>query len=301
MYQYFFDKFGGNDYKEAKIILFVGKTGDGKTTAINAFFNIVKGVTLDDNFRFILIKEPKKEKGEAESQTDGVHIYYIKDMNNKPLIIIDSQGFGDTRGKQYDEMIIEAFTHVFSEVIDHINAISFIVKSTDSRLDIQIEYIFTKVTGLFSEDISVNFFVFATHANREALKNEPNMIKTLTTNKEFCEIKKKMPNKWYYALDSKTIMENEKDKLTLFSYKQLNDLYKEKVLTSRSISVKKCSEVLKSRNNLRIQINNLSTTFKNLLVEQGNLKEKEKSIEAINLQISEFEKKSKKSKKNLKI
>jgi len=61
-----------------------------------------------------------------------------------------------------------------------------------------------------------------------------------------------MPNKWYYALDSKTIMENEKDKLTLFSYKQLNDLYKEKVLTSRSISVKKCSEVLKSRNNLRI-------------------------------------------------
>ena len=110
-----------------------------------------------------------------------------------------------------------------------------------------------------------------------------------------------MPNKWYYALDSKTIIENEKDKLTLFSYKQLNDLYKEKVLTSRSISVKKCSEVLKSRNNLRIQINNLSTTFKNLLVEQGNLKEKEKSIEAINLQISELEKKSKKSKKNLKI
>lgn len=252
MYQYFFDKFGGNDYNEAKIILFVDKTGDGKTTAINAFFNIVKGVTLDDNFRFILIKELKKEKGEAESQTDGVHIYYIKDMNNKPLIIIDSQGFGDTRGKQYDEMIIEAFTHVFPEVIDHINAISFIVKSTDSRLDIQIEYIFTKVTGLFSEDIRVNFFVFATHANREALKNEPNMIKTLSTNKEFCEIKKKMPNKWYYALDSKTIMENEKDKLTLFSYKQLNDLYKEKVLTSRSISVKKCSEVLKSRNNLRI-------------------------------------------------
>lgn len=95
--------------------------------------------------------------------------------------------------------------------------------------------------------------------------------------------KKKMPNKWYYALDSKTIMENEKDKLTLFSYKQLNDLYKEKVLTSRLISVKKCSEVLKSRNNLRIQINNLSITFKNLLVEQGNLKEKEKSIEATNL------------------
>ena len=76
------------------------------------------------------------------------------------------------------------------------------------------------------------------------------MIKTLQTNEEFLEINKKMTNKWYYAVVSKSIMENEKDKLTLFSYAQLNELYKEKIIISRPISVKKCSEVLKGRNEL---------------------------------------------------
>ena len=54
-----------------------------------------------------------KKKGQAESQTDGVHLYYLKDYEKKPLIIIDSQGYGDTRGKAYDEMVDEAFRYVF--------------------------------------------------------------------------------------------------------------------------------------------------------------------------------------------
>ncbi len=88
VYQYFYDKFDINDYKLAYIILFVGKTGDGKSTAINAFFNIIKGIQLEDKYRFILIEEIKNEQ--AESQTEGVHLYYLKDYNNKPIIIIDS-------------------------------------------------------------------------------------------------------------------------------------------------------------------------------------------------------------------
>ena len=75
----------------AYVILFCGKTGDGKTTAINAFYNLVKGVEFKDNYRFILITEPKKEKGQAESQTEGFHLYYKRDYGNKPVIIIDSQ------------------------------------------------------------------------------------------------------------------------------------------------------------------------------------------------------------------
>ena len=43
-----YDKFDINDYKEAFIILFVGELGNGKTTAINALFNIIKGITIED-------------------------------------------------------------------------------------------------------------------------------------------------------------------------------------------------------------------------------------------------------------
>ena len=70
-----------------------------------------------------------KKKGQAESQADGVHIYYLKDYNNKPVILIDSQGYGDTRGKNYDEMLNDAFNYIFTSVIDHINTVSFLTKS----------------------------------------------------------------------------------------------------------------------------------------------------------------------------
>ena len=57
VYQYFYDHFNPEDYNDAYVILFCGKTGDSKSTAINAFFNIIKCITLHDNFRFILITE----------------------------------------------------------------------------------------------------------------------------------------------------------------------------------------------------------------------------------------------------
>jgi len=133
VFLYHFDNFDVEDYSNAFVVLFCGKTGDGKTTAINAFFNIVKGVKLEDDYRFILIEEPEKEKKQAESQTDGVHIYYLKDHKKRPIIIIDSQGYGDTRGKTYDEMVDNFFRYVFSSIIDHINIVCFIVKSNTNR------------------------------------------------------------------------------------------------------------------------------------------------------------------------
>ena len=302
--QYYFDEFEDvNNYKDAKIILFVGKTGDGKTTAINAFFNVIKGVKLEDKFRFILIKEPEKEKDQSKSQTDGVHIYYIKDELNRPIIILDSQGFGDTRGLPFDQKVIDAFAYIFSEVIDHINAISFIVKSTDARLDINLKYIINQVSGLFSEDISINFFALATHAIKQNIDNPPAMIKTLEKSDGFREMTKKMQKKWYYAIDSTSILELFEDdtrKMALFSYKQLMELYNEKVIQSRSISIKKCSEVLNIRKELIIQINNLDSNFQNLLMEQENLKLKEKSIQEVDIKIKQAEEKIEEHKERFK-
>ena len=234
IYQYCYDKYDENDFKNAKIILFIGKTGDGKTTAINAFFNIIKGIKLEDKYRYILIKEPKKEKGQAESQTDGLHIYYLKDKDNNPIIIIDSQGFGDTRGKEYDELVFEAFEYAFKNVIDHIYLICFIAKSNEARLDILIKYIFSCVTSLFSEDITNNFIFLNTFANRSTIKEGPEFVNSITTEIKFNEIIKKMDKKWWYAAESINILDNEEDRLTLYSFKQLNALYEEKLKKLKS-------------------------------------------------------------------
>ena len=63
IYQYNFDKYDYSEDNYAYVVLFVGKTGDGKTTAINAFFNIIKGIQLEDEYRFILIEEVQKKRG----------------------------------------------------------------------------------------------------------------------------------------------------------------------------------------------------------------------------------------------
>ena len=48
VFHYFADDLSPNEIQNAYIILFAGKTGPGKTTAINAFVNIVKDIKLGD-------------------------------------------------------------------------------------------------------------------------------------------------------------------------------------------------------------------------------------------------------------
>ena len=284
IYEYHYDKFDKNDNKNAYIILFIGKTGDGKTTAINAFFNIIKGVKLEDKYRYILIKEPKKPKGQAESQTDGLHLYYLKDNYNKPIIIIDSQGYGDTRGKEYDELINEAFEYAFTKIIDHINTICFIAKSSEARLDILIKYIFSCATSLFSDDICQNFIILNTFANRDTMREGPHFIESIQKDDIFKEIIKKFDKKWWYATESVNILDNDNNKLALYSFQQLNELYEEKVKNSKPKNIIKSSEIIRARNEIRNIIKDFISKYK-------SLKSENEKIPGIENKIKEYENK----------
>ena len=106
-YQYNYDHLSEYEKRDARILLFIGKTWDRKSIDINSFFNLIKGVKLEDDYRLYLIRENPKKKG--ESMTVGLHLYYVRDYENKPIIIIDSQGFGDTRGIGKDKDLNKAF------------------------------------------------------------------------------------------------------------------------------------------------------------------------------------------------
>ena len=280
IFKYNCDEFDINDEKLAYVIIFIGKTGDGKSNAINALFNIIKGIKLEDKYRIILIKEEKKEGGQAVSQTDGIHLYYIKDYNNHPIIIIDSQGYGDTRGIYKDLEIDEAFRVVFSNIIDHINAVGFISNATVNRLDIDTKYIFTSITKLFAGDINENFIILATHANYESMTEGPIFVESIQTDAECLKIEEKTKKgiKWWYAFDSKCILSNKIHELSNFSYSQLSDFYEEKVKKLEPKEIKQSLEVLNNRKELTIEINKLSNAFQDLLIEQNNLVDKENLI-----------------------
>ena len=164
VYQYFYDEFNINEYDNAYFLLFCGETGNGKTTAINAFFNIIKGIKFEDNYRFILITDQNEEKKCKIFGTEGIHLYYLKDYNNKPVIIIDSQGYPDFRNLYYEQMINEPLKYVFSNIINHINIVCFSMKSTFYRVFILTKYIFNYISSLFFKDIAENFIILSTFA-----------------------------------------------------------------------------------------------------------------------------------------
>ena len=240
VFHYFVDHLSQNEIQNAYIILFAGKTGSGKTTAINAFVNIVKGIKLGDPKRYKLIEEKPKAKGQSESQTDGIHLYYLKDYENNPLIIIDSQGYGDTRGHTKDLEINKAFEYVFSHIIDHINIVCLTMNARDGRLDPLTKYIYSSVTALFADDISDNFIVLATNADPFKLK-EPQIIQSILQSEDakFLQIKNESEKIWWYTFDSLTIFENAQDKVTKHSFKHLQKFYNDTIKQSVPKDIKK--------------------------------------------------------------
>ena len=226
VYEYFYDEFDINDYKNAYIVLFWGRIGSGKKTSINALFNIIKGIELEDNFRFILIKESDTKMNVNKSKIDGVHLYYVKDYNNKPIILISIEEYGDYMGPIKDEKIIKALSYVFANLIEHINACCFITKATDHKLDILTKYVFSSITNLFSEDFAENFIFLATFANSHTVKEGPTFTKHIAQYLDVLNINNKIEQKYWFSFDSKSLFDDDIDcKLTKYSYEQYSKLY----------------------------------------------------------------------------
>ena len=154
-------EFNDNEKIKAIIFMVVGQTGCGKTTLLNSFINYVLGIEIDDNFRYEIIHETFGTS-QSVSQTSDVTVYNIKAINGLPPIqIIDTPGFGDTRGIKQDMVITGKIEKTFKEVLNSLNAICFVAQSSNARLTANQKYIFTSVLDLFGEDVKENFIVNA--------------------------------------------------------------------------------------------------------------------------------------------
>ena len=278
IYQYFYDKFSKNEEKNAYIILFIGKKGDGKSSSINSFFNIIKGIKIENDYRYILIEESDKlEK--------GLHLYYIKDSNNKPFIIINCQGYGDIKSKELDDDINNAFINIFKYLIPHINLICFIGKETSEKLDFFSRYIFSITTSLFTEEFLENFIILVTHSTNQ--KERSYFINLLKEDINFDDIKYKLKEKWKYFIDNKSIFnENINNKLGSYSFNELYDIYNQKILNSKKISTKNCIKIINYRNEIISLVKNIISYFQNIKSEDKKIPSHENQINYYNTKIS---------------
>nr|XP_006003646.1 PREDICTED: uncharacterized protein LOC102360679 [Latimeria chalumnae] len=157
-----------------KVIMFVGATGSGKTTLINVMMNYILGVQLEDNYCFKLINE-KTNKPQTESQTPTVTVYelYHQDGFQVPysITVIDTPGFGNTRGLERDQEIMTEIEDVFKSPngLDEIDALCFVAKASINNLTTTEKYIFDCVLSIFGKDIKENIFSFLTFADDREL------------------------------------------------------------------------------------------------------------------------------------
>ncbi|XP_063814161.1 uncharacterized protein LOC135054769 [Pseudophryne corroboree] len=147
-----------------KVILLVGATGSGKTTLINGMANYILGVEWKDDFRFKLVHEVTG-KSQAHSQTSLVTAYKMNHESGYQipysLTVIDTPGFGDTRGIEQDKKVTEDIHAFFTadNGIDQIDAVCFVVQASLARLTHTQKYIFNTVFSIFGKDIRDNILI----------------------------------------------------------------------------------------------------------------------------------------------
>ena len=133
--------------------------------------NYIYNVQFGDQFRLKLIKEQEKEGGQGVSQTDWVSAYFIKKPKGSKipydLTVVDTPGFGDTRGIAQDKAIVKNIESFFNKVLDSIDAVCFVVKATETRLSAAQHYIFNNVLNLWGKNMKNNIFILMTFADAE--------------------------------------------------------------------------------------------------------------------------------------
>lgn len=162
--------FGKESMKPNRTIMLLGATGSGKSTLINGMINYIVGVNWADSFRFKLIDEVQT-KSQAESQTSEVTVYKIYHQEgftiDYSVTIIDTPGFGDTRGIDRDREIVEQLRNLFSsdQGVREIDAVGFVAQAALARLTHSQKYVFDSVLAIFGKDIAENIRIMVTFAD----------------------------------------------------------------------------------------------------------------------------------------
>ncbi|KAG7330583.1 hypothetical protein KOW79_006805 [Hemibagrus wyckioides] len=165
-----------------KILLMVGETGTGKTTLISAMVNHILGVKFTDKVWFEITEDggDNHMSDQSKSQTTEITVYEVFSQPNPiSLTIIDTPGYGDTRGKEYDEQIADNLSKLFRNDtgVKEIDAVCLVVKASENRLTDRQHYIFDAVLSLFGKDIENNIVIFITHSDGLPPKDALNAIK----------------------------------------------------------------------------------------------------------------------------
>ncbi|KAK4235960.1 hypothetical protein C8A03DRAFT_36177 [Achaetomium macrosporum] len=141
------------DQDNTIVVVFAGTSGHGKSTEINAFISYLLGGEVDDPVRLMVIDD--RGANQAQAVTQCVTCYRIRPLSplfeGKTLLIVDTPGYGDTRGVERDAFVTAAMSEFF-KTIGHVNAIIFTCRANEVRTTV-LSPVSTYVFSLFAKDV----------------------------------------------------------------------------------------------------------------------------------------------------
>ncbi|XP_067234709.1 uncharacterized protein [Chanodichthys erythropterus] len=271
--------------KPHKIILMVGETGTGKTTLINVMINYMLGVQREDKVWFE-ITDDQSDRTSAHSQTSIITVYEFYPQESPiDLTIIDTPGYGDTRGADLDEQIAKSLCSLIksSEGVHEVDAVCLVINAHHSRPTIRQRYIFDSVQSLFGKDVLENIVLLFTHSTGAPPKNVLTAVKEAKI--KCAENDKKKPVFFLFdncqseAADEEDDEDEQRlDQSWNRSFRGMEGLFK--LLDNiKPKSLQMTRDVLRQRKQLEANISNLRSHVHMMELKQNELKQTQEALE----------------------
>lgn len=163
--------------QQSSNIMLVGETGVGKSLWTHSLINYFLNIEIDENIRYLLFDEEIKQKEYEQkygkksigcSKTDEPEIYDIEPgiLYNNPIRLIDTSGFGDTRGYKYDQKIIKDIQNLFqTSKLEKLNAVCLFFKTSETRLHERFKNVLEKIFSILGKELKKNIIIIFTFAD----------------------------------------------------------------------------------------------------------------------------------------
>ncbi|CAF2753086.1 unnamed protein product [Rotaria sp. Silwood2] len=213
-------------------ILLLGETGVGKSTFINAFANYLIFhsfeqaesnepvviipvsfiITIGDNFEERIIKfgevdcfnnENFNIFGQSVTQHCKSYVFALNNGDSRKVRIIDSPGFGDTRGHDQDDRNME-HTLQYINNLTHLNAICFLLKPNASQLSFSFRTCLSQLFSLLGPTARNNIIFCFTNARSTFYKpgNTASLLKNILASISMSDISLKKENTFCFDSES---------------------------------------------------------------------------------------------------
>lgn len=149
-------------------MLLIGETGSGKTSFLNLLCNcglvqalggFTEGLAQFRNFNDISLENAESRK--LESKTSDAKLYNVE-LGELKVGVIDTPGFGDTRGFKEDEKHTKRIVNAL-EGEEYINCICLIINGRQARMSATLRYVLTEITSILPKRVLKNVIVVFTN------------------------------------------------------------------------------------------------------------------------------------------